>query len=170
MLLGTDCVKVTYLTPFVCQYSGFGLSGFVLVGCKQECRFIHCFLSEHQGSEQARLKVFVFFSIRLLFEKLEPGCQLSSYWMCGSPRGIGWKCGKKSQACGIPPCSWGCIGSRSVCIILMIQGSMWPLIIWGWGPWLQQTTCRKALAAVGEKVVGQSSCKVILMYNSNCQK
>lgn len=31
---------------------------------------------------------------------------------------------------------------------LMIQGSMWPLIIWGWGPCLPQTTCRKVWAAV----------------------
>lgn len=96
MLLMSHCVKVTYLTPFVCQYSGFG---FVLVASFPwvVSRSIDLFTVLIRTSRiwVSKTVSLCFFSTRLPFEKLEPGCQLSSWLNAWQPQGYRVEMGKE---------------------------------------------------------------------------
>lgn len=97
ILLTSHCIQVTYLSPFVCQNSVFG---FVLVALFPwvVSRNIDLFTVFVRTSRiwVSKTVSLCFFSIRLPFEKLEPGCQLSSWLNTWQPRGIGWRWGKKA--------------------------------------------------------------------------
>lgn len=96
MFLMSHCVKVTYLTPFVCQYSGFG---FVLVASFPwvVSRSIDLFTVLIRTSRiwVSKTVSLCFFSTRLPFEKLEPGCQLSSWLNAWQPQGYRVEMGKE---------------------------------------------------------------------------
>ena len=51
---------------------------------------------------------------------------------------------------------WLCRVEKGISVP-MIQGSVWPLPVWGWGPCSPQTACSKVRAEGGGKVVGWRS-------------